>query len=461
MEVAVVETAETKRVLDIEIPADVVQQKFDAAYASFMQHATVPGFRQGKAPRTVIRQRFGKDARGAVLEDLLPHALQHALQDHKLQLVGSPEISDLTLREGQPLKFRASMEVIPPFELQPYKDLKLTRRVRRVTEEDIDQTIGRLREQATQLVPVEDRVSETGDVVSFNIAGTYVDPQSDVEREGMTADDLEIELGGPDVQPEFNEHLTGVKTDDVREFRVQYPAEFTSPGLAGKTLDFTATVVAVRRKELPEIDDDFAQEISDKKTLAELRESIRADHQSGAEFESQQQIMGKVLDHLTSVHEFAVPESLVNNQVEVLRERFLSALWANRIPVEQLREINWEERRQVEIERARVDVHAALIISRIAAAEGLRVTDEEIDQEIRVTAARERKSFDDLKASLTKDGGLDSIENRLIYSKALDFVVRHADITVEEYEEKASDTGPQEEPGAAASQSGNQPAQSA
>ncbi len=456
IEVAVADTAETRRDLTIEIAAEEVQKEFDKTYNSYMRFAAVPGFRQGRVPRGVIKQRFAKDAREAVVGELLPHALQHAVVDHKLRVIGEPQISDLSVKEGESLKFKASVEIVPAFELKEYKGLKVTKRVQKVTDEDVEKTLRQLRESAAQLVPVEDRASEAGDFVSVNLVGKYLDPQNEPEQEDLKADDVEIELGAEGVQQEFDESLRGVTGGDAREFRVTYPEDFNAKGLAGKTLDFTAAVIAVRRKEIPELDDDFAQEVSSKQTLPELRNEIRDSLQKNAEFMADQQVRDALMVQLTTTHEFALPETLVNKQAEELSRQFLYNMLNRRMPVEQLRELDWQERGQQDRERAALDVRGALVIGRVAEAENLSVSAAEIDLEIVRMAASARQSPDDLKATLTKDGGLASIENRLLYQKALDVVAASAEVTVEEFIAHQEADQPSDE---APSQPDNQPAE--
>lgn len=440
MEVAVENTAETKRDLTIEVAAEEVQKEFDKAYDAFMRYASVPGFRHGRTPRSVIKQRFAKDARESVIGEILPHAVQHAVADRKLRVVGEPSISDISVREGDPLKFRVSVEIVPEFELKPYQRLSVTKRVRKVTEEMLEEALQELRESAAQLVTVEDRPAEAGDVVSVNLVGKYLDPQEEHEKEDLKADDIQIELGAAGVQKEFDENLRGARAGEVKEFRVVYPEDFDAKGLAGRTVDFAATVMAVRKKELPELDDDFAQEVSDKQTLAELREQIRENYQRRAEYSADQQLRDDLVSQLIEAHEFTVPESMIVRQTEEITRQFLYAMLNRQVPVEDIRSINWEERRAQDREQAIRDVRGALVIGRIAEAENLTVSQEEMDEEIGRMAAASRQSPDELKATLTKDGGLASIENRLLYRKALDVVANSAQVTVEEFVPEASDS---------------------
>lgn len=439
LEVAVAETAATSRALTIEIAAEEVKKKFDETWNSYTRYATVPGFRPGKVPRNVIKQRFAKDAREAVIGDLLPHALHHAIMDHKLRVVGEPRVSDLTVKEGEPLKFTVSVEIVPEFELKDYKALRTTRKIRKVTEEDINRTLERLRENAAQLVPVEDRASQDGDYVTVDLIGNYVDPQEKHEEEEIRAEGVEFEINAEGVQPEFNENLRGVSAGDVREFRVNYPEGFAAQGLAGKSVDFKATVISVKRRELPEINDEFAQEVSDKQTLAELREQILRDQEHHAGHQADQSVRDRVMDQLVEAHEFPVPDVMIEQQAAELSRRYLSTLMQLRVPVEEIKQINWEDRAKQDRDRAVRDVRGALVVGRIAEAENITVTKEEIEAEVGRMAASMRQSPEALKAALTKDDTLSSIENRLLYQKTLDFVVSNAEVTVEEFTDSQSD----------------------
>jgi trigger factor len=429
-QVAVVDVSEVKKDLTIEVAAEEVRNEFEKTYAAYSQYARVPGFRQGKVPRNLVKQRFGKDVKEEVLSRLLPHALGHAIEDHKFHVVGEPQIQDLSFEEGAPLRFKAVLEVIPNFEVQEYKGLKATKRIRQVTAEDVEQVLNRWREQSAEFVTIEDRPSQLGDFVSINLAGKYVETP---EEEDLKAEDVQIELGAEGVQPEFNENLTGVKEGDVREFRVSYPEDFTSKGLAGKTLDFTASVVAVRQKELPELDDEFAQQFGEEyQTIQQLRDKVREDLVKSAESEADFRLRDELMDKLLEAYEFPVPDVLVEQQAQDRLRNFIYRLANSGLPPEASKNINWEER----LGEARVmavrDVRAALVVGRISEREKIRVTSDEIDAEIVQMAAGMRMLPAQLKARLTKEDELPSIENRLRYNKVIDLLVAHAKVTVEE-----------------------------
>jgi len=433
LEVAVADTTECKKDLTIEVSADEVQEQFNKTYEAYSRYAKVPGFRPGHVPRGVVKQRFAKDIKDEVLGQLLPHALEHVIVDHKLHVIGSPQINDISFNEGEPLRFKASVEVVPEFEVKQYKGLKVTKRVARVTEEDVAEVLNQMREGMAQLVPVEDRPSADGDYVSVNLVGKYVEPAAGEDLEDLKVDDVVIELGAEGVQPEFNDHLRGVKAGDGREFRVKYPEEFNAKNLAGKTLDFTTTVVAVRKKELPELDDDFAQEAGEFQTLEELRRRVREDLERNAELQASQRLRDDLMEQILNAYDFPVPESLAEKQATERLREFVYHMIRSGVSPQSAKEINWEERQAQERLRAVRDVRAALVIGRIAEAEGVRVGEAEIDAELRRFAEATREPEDAVRARLTKEGGLASIENRLRYQKALEVVVENADVTTEEF----------------------------
>jgi trigger factor len=443
VEVAVTDAAECKKDLAIEIPSDEVKAEFEKTYDAYTKFAKVPGFRPGRVPRAVVKQRFRKDVKDDVLKELLPHALEHAIVDNHLRVVGSPEISDVTIDEGQPLRFKASVEVIPEFELRDYKNLKVVKRVAKVTDTDVDQVIEHLRERAAQLVPIEDRPSETGDFISVNLVGKYLISDGEAQPEDLRADDVQIELGGEGVQSEFNEGLTGVKADDVREFRVSYPEDFSSKGLAGKPVDFTATVTAVRRRELPELNDEFVQELGENQelTLEDFRKQTRADLEKRAEFDAEARLRDDLSKTLIDGYEFPLPESLVEEQTrEMLQD--LAYRMMRQLPPEAMKEINWEERRAEARLRAVRDLRSAIVVGRIADKEGIDVDQAEIDAEIDRIARSVREPEEAVRARFTKSRGLSSIENRLRFHKALDAVVKHAEVTTEELTQESIDSPP-------------------
>ncbi|HYE74180.1 MAG TPA: trigger factor, partial [Blastocatellia bacterium] len=368
VEVAVTDAAECKKDLTVEVPAAEVQEEFKKTYDAYAKHVKVPGFRPGRVPMAVVKQRFAKDVKDEVIGHLVPHALGHAIQDQKLRVIGDPEIQagDISCREGEPLKFKATVTVLPEFELKEYKNIKATKRVAKITDENVDHVIEQMRQGAAQLVPVEDRPSQAGDFVSVNLVGRYVIATEAHEQEELKADDVVIELGAEGVQPEFDENLRGVQSGDVKEFRVSYPEDFTSKGLAGKTLDFTATVVAVRQKELPELDDEFAQEAGEYENLEQMREKIRAELETIAQEEADGQLRDELIGKILADYDFPLPQTLVDKQADQRLADFVNRLMRSGMPPSAAKQIDWKARQEEERQRAARDVRAALLMESIA-----------------------------------------------------------------------------------------------
>lgn len=438
-EVVVTDVSQCKKDLAVEVSAEEVKAQFDKAYEAYTRHVKVPGFRPGRVPRGVVKQRYSKEIKEEVISQLLPHALQHAVVDHKLRVIGEPRINDISVNEGEPLKFTASIEVLPEVELKDYKGLKAVKRVSVVTAEDVERVIERWRENAAEFVPVEDRPSQDGDFVSVNLVGKYLQAEGETpeahQQEDLKADAVEIEIGGEGVQPEFNENLRGVKPEDVREFRVAYPENFASNGLAGKTLDFTATVVAVRQKELPELDDDFAKDFGDYETIQEMRDKVRENLVKNAEDQADSKLRDELLEQILSGYDFEVPSVLIEQQAQERLREFAYMLMRSGMPPQSVKDMNWEEQMEKARLQAARDVRTALVVSWIGDAEGIKVTQEEIDAEIERMAESTGEQVEQLKARLTREEAVSSIENRLRYQRSLDAVVRNAEISIEEVTE--------------------------
>jgi trigger factor len=432
LQVAVTDISQCRKGLTVEVPVEEVNAAFEKTYGAYARHLKIPGFRPGRVPRELIKQRFAKEAEEEVVQSMVPEALQAAVAEHMLRVVGEPQIDALSISQGEPLKFRATFEVMPEFELKEYKGLKLTKRVATVTDEDVEHTLDHLRQSAAEFVPVEDRPSRDGDFVSVNLVGKYVEPPGE---EDLKSDDVQIEVGANNVQPEFTENLRDVKAGDVREFRVKYPEDFSAEGLAGKTLDFTATVVAVREKEAPELDDEFARDFGDYENLQQLRDRIRENLTASAESRADSGLREEVVKRILEDYDFEVPSALVEPQATDRAREFAYLLMRNGVPPQTIKEIDWEGRMNEFRPLAARDVRSALVFDKIGEAEKVEVSRWEVEAEIERMASMSGEPADQLKARLTKEDSLSSIEHRLRHQRALEAVIKHAEVTVEEFNE--------------------------
>lgn len=442
MKTEVVDVSPTRKELKIEIDAADVRAEMDRVTERYAAAVNVPGFRKGRAPNSVVRQRYKNEIRGEVVQNLVPNAINEAINESALNVIGEPDIhldnnEALEKLGEQPLSIHAHVEVLPEVTLGEYKGLEVVRRTRPVTDETVAEMIENLREQSASLQPVEDRAAELGDTVTVNFTGKYIEPP---DAEDIKADAVEVVLGGEGVLPDFTEQLTGTKPDDVKTFRVSYPADFSSQGLAGKVIDYTATVTAVSRKEMPDVDDEwaktFGEEIDSEATLrAKLRETL----EDRARLESEHRLRDEVMGKLLAAHEFAVPESLVKSQARRLLESTVRDMMQRGMDPRN-QELDWENLQGMMEAQATEDLRGSILLERIAEAEEITPTDEEIEQEIESIAQGARQSVEQVRAALTKQGGERSIADRLRHRKALDLLIENARVSEEEWREDAPPT---------------------
>jgi trigger factor len=441
MKTEVVDASETRKEIKIEIEAEEVRQEFERVTAEYARAVSVPGFRKGHAPVAVVRTRYRKEIQGDVLKRLVPEAVERAIDESGLEVIGQPDVhldnQGLEKFGQEAISLHAHVEVMPEVNLGEYKGIEAARRTRPVTDEAVAQVIENLREASASLQPVEDRPSEEGDTVTADIQGRYVEPASDEE---INVEDVDIVLGGEGVLPDFNENLTGVRPDEAKTFTVSYPADFNAKGLAGKTIEYTATVTAVRRKELPTPDDEWVRSLGEEgvETVESLRERVRENLSKSAEHESEHRLRDEVLSRLVEQHRFEVPETIVSYQANQILQSMLRDMMARGLDPRGA-EINWEAMRDVVRERAGDDVRGSMLLERVAEAEGLEVSDEEVEAEIQSMAEGSRQSVEQVRAALTKQGGERSIADRLRNRKALDFLVQNANVREEEWREEAAD----------------------
>lgn len=436
------EISSTQKQIDIEIEATAVKAAFDRISDRYAKLANVPGFRPGHAPRGVVRTRFKDQIRSEVLRELVPDAVQNAISDHQLEPLGEPELN-LEAANGleplgdTPISFHVNVDVLPEIELGEYKGLKLSRRVRPVTDEDIDQVIEQLRENSASLQPVEDRGAQLGDTVTADFHGTFLD---DPGAEPINVQDVDVVMGGEGIVQEITDNLMGAVPDTEKKFMVNYPAEFAAKGLAGKRVEYAVKVNAVRIKELPELDDEWAQSLDDEiESLAGLRAKIRSDLEQRARNEAEAKMKGELMRTLVNAHQFDLPQRLVHHQTEHHLESVVRDMIGQGIDPRSAK-LNWDKARDSLQEQASYDLRGSLLIERIADKEKIEVTDQELNDEINAIAEASRQSPEQVRGILTKQGGERSIAARLRNRKTLDFLVANADVTDAEWKEEEKES---------------------
>jgi trigger factor len=415
--------ASCRRELDLEIPAEEVSKAMERVAKEFAKVARVPGFRPGKAPITLIRRRFADDIKGEVLQSLVPERVEKAVSEQKLTPVSQPKVEQLDFNDGQPLKFRAVFEVLPEFELGNYKDLQLEMPVMDVVDEDVTKTLEDMRERAAAFAPAEGRAVQDGDYVQLKLTGT---PQG--EGEPLQADSVLCHIGAEETMAPFNENLRGVNIGDHKEFDVPYPADYPDAKLAGKTYRYFVDVLGIKTKKLPELNDDFAKDVSDATTLDELNKKIREGLEHQRDHKQKDLLREKVLSEIVKLHDFPVPQSLVEHQMDVRLERVVRSLAQQGVDPRAVN-IDWVSLRKRNEDRAKDDVKAELIVDRVATAENIDVTEEEVEHELQHLAGHSNESAEAIRARLTKQGTLDRIKAKLRSDKTLDWLAQNARVS--------------------------------
>jgi trigger factor len=452
MKTELIDVSPTRKEIRIEFEPAEVRTAYDRISREYSKAAKIPGFRPGHAPTSVVRTRYKSEIRSEVLRELLPEAVNNAIDEYSLSALGEPDVqldnNEALDRLGEePLTVKVGLEVLPEIELKEYKGLETTRRVRPITDADIDQVIGGLRDQFASMEPVEDRASQLGDTVTINARGKFVD---DPEADEIKVDDVEVVLGGTGVQQEFNDNLTGVKPEETRTFLVDYPQDFSSPGLAGKKVEYTTDVTAVREKKLPDVDDEWAKSVdADFDSVEALRVKVREDLEARAAAESEHHVRGELVKKLVEENKFEVPQSLVEQQTNQRMQEAARQMMQRGIDPRNP-QLNWESAREEFRPQAEDDVRATMLMEKIADAENITVSEEEVEAEIETIATAARQSKEQVRAALTKNGGERSIAHRLRNRKALDLLVENARITDAEWTEpkdeaKETDDAPKDE----------------
>jgi trigger factor len=409
-----------KHALDVSIPAAEVENATNNVVANVMKRAKLPGFRPGKAPASLIRKQFAGDIRQQVLEKLIPVHLQKQFEAENLQVVGTPDVSEIHLHEGEPLRFKATFEVVPQIELGDYKGVEVPYHDPEITDEDVIKRIDEIRDQKAQYINIDPRPAEDGDhaVVSLeSIAG--------VEGEPVKTDEMVLELGGSDTLEPFTENLRGVTPGDEHEFEVTYPEDYGSKRLAGHTVRFHAVLKGLRKKELPDLDDEFAQELGDYRTVDELRDAVRKGIFAQRQHDAQQEAKNKIIDKLVDAHDFPVPEVYVDRQIKNRLEQSFQSMAAQGIDPRQLK-LDWEKLKESQREKAVREVKASLLLSKISERESIYAGKDEVDREIERIARQQRKPIAAVHMEFEKDGTLGRIASHIQTEKTLSFLFENA-----------------------------------
>lgn len=448
MNTELVDVSETKKEIRIEIEPDTVKQAYDSVSRKYADGVQVPGFRKGMAPVDVIRMRFKDEIKQEVLQELLKKQVTEAIMQHELQPISEPEVhiedmGNVKINGSQPVSIHVHLDVMPVVPEPEYAGLEATRRVKPVSEDEIENVIEERRQQNSTMIPVEGRKSQDGDVVMVDLKGTFLD---DEEADPIEVNDLEVNLGDGLVEASFSENLVGLAEDDEREFTVEYPEEFSSSALAGRKVSYHAKVKSVGTIELPDLDDEWVASLDEGfESLKDLRTKLREDLEKMATADSDGRVRNDLIAKLIEKHEFEVPEALITSQAQTLLNNFAQDLAQRGVDLAKVEQSFIESTYgQMQVQAAR-DVRGAMLLEKIAEAEGVEVSDEDVNKEIEQMSGYYQVSIEEMMKTLEEQGGAAMVSNNLRTRRAVEALVGKANVTDGEWVEESTEEAAEED----------------
>lgn len=429
MNVTVENLAPCKKLVRIEVEVEKVNAMFDTITRDFQKHASLPGFRPGKAPREMVLRRYDKDIEEEAKRKLISESYRQAIDEQKLDVLGSPDIEEIQFGRAQPLQFAATVETAPEFELPEYKGIPVQRETQSVTDDDVEKALGVLAEQHVNYETV-DRPSGNGDVVVVNYTGTCEgQPITNLAptAKGLTEQkNFWVQIGANSFIPGFAEQLQGAKAGDKRTVQVDFPPDFVTPQLQGKKGAYEVEVVEVKEKRLPALDDAFAGKYG-AENLEKLKEGVRRDLENELKFKQSRSIRGQIVRSLLNRLNFDLPESAVaaetrNVVYDIVQENTKRGI--PRQAIEEQKDRIYSAATQGAKERVKI----AFIYQRIAEKEDIKVAQEEIAGRIAYLAAMYQIPQEKFIKDLQKRNALIEIYDQVMNEKVMKFLEENAQV---------------------------------
>lgn len=441
------EISATQREIHIQIDPEILKDAYGKVSKRYADRANIPGFRKGYAPLDVVRMRFKEEIKNEVLQLVLPDQVTAAIREHDLHPLTEPhlhvdDVENVKVNGTEPIKLHVHVEVMPDIPTPKYEGLEITRRVKPVDESEIEDLLANRLNQEAALIPIEGRASEIGDTVIADLEGKFED---DPDGDPIRADDLEVVLGDEVIEKSFTENLVGLNVEDEKEFTVSYPADFSSPALAGKTVHYKAKIKSVGKSEVPEMNDEWAKSLDEGyESLEDLRNKLRGDLETYAKADADARLRNNAIAKLIELNSFEVPNALIENQARNLLDNFARDLQQRGVDLNKVENSFVEMAYHQMRTQAERDVLGALLLDKIAEAEKVEVTSEEVDEEIGKLAEYYRATPEEVRESLTKQGGTGAIENNLKTRKSIEALVAKAKIAEGPWVDESAATSAEE-----------------
>ena len=410
-----VDVSDTRKQLSIEIPAEVVDASIARVTRSYAKSARVPGFRPGKVPATVARQRFKEQILQDVARELVPKAVDEALHERGVEPVDSPDVNDFAIDEGKPLTFMATFETVPEFEVGDLAAILVQQPAADLAPDALSTALEQLRERAARFEPLDARPAADGDTLVADIE------RKDATGESDKHEQVSLVIGGPGNPPGFDANLVGMAAGDTKTFAIHFPDDYAVPQLAGTDVTYTVQARELRQRVLPELDDEFAKDVGDFDSLEALRTRVEADLRQESAANAQRAVRNSLLSQLAQRIPFELPVSLVEREMDRRVEEFARRLMEQGVDPRKAG-MDWNEFRESQRQAARDAVGGAIALDQLARRDQVTVEPDAVTSEMARMAEALQRTPEAVQAQLVKEGGLP----RLVMGMRREKTVEHA-----------------------------------
>ncbi len=423
------DVSSVKKRLKVEVPAGIALKEFDQVAKAYKREARLPGFRPGKAPVELIKRHFKKSIRSDVLQKLIPNSYDQAIREKGVQPIGEPSLDNLTFEEGDPLVYEANFEIHPDIELPEYKGLKVTVELKPVTPEDLEKELEKLRQEHSRLVSVENRSIKKGDYVVIELRGDYLDGEEGAPpHEPFNEKNVVVKVGDEQTHEAFTQALLGSKVGEEKKFEVEYDSDYPEKKLAGHKVLFTVQIEELKEQELPELNDEFAKDLGDYKTIKELREEIEKRLTVEREKNRQKDFENKLLEKLVEKTSFELPEVLVKDRSDAMLTDLAYGMASQGVDPSKAN-VDWAKIRADFQPQAEQQVRGSMILSEIGRREDIQISTEELDQELEQMADSMNQPKEKVGQYFQQENRMEGVKSRLFRGKVLKMLLESAKVS--------------------------------
>jgi len=424
MKIDIDELSPVQRKVRVELPAETVAGEFSRAYKNLGQRVRVKGFRSGKIPRSVLQGIYGNEVKGEVRSHLVEESLEEIVKERGLQIVSRPEVETAEFNESGPFSFSAVFEVKPDFEVKDYLGMEVEKVKITITDAQVDEALRRLQEGHARLEPVEGReVVQKGDFVLLDFEGTIAGKPFS----GGKGENYALEVGSGHALPQFEDAVAGLTLGERRTVAVNYPEDYPNKEIAGKAVDFSIVVREIKQKVLPTLDDEFAKDHGECATLDELKSRIRGRLEDELGHYQNEELKEKLVDRLIEAHSFTIPPSMVERQTRYLMERYQNQIAGQRDSGAGALPLMEEVKKNLEA-RATRQVHATLLVERIAQLERIEITDKDVQDRVDSLARAAGDRAKNLREIYSRADARDDLRSQMVFDRTLGFLLERATI---------------------------------